>query len=690
MAPSTTAAAALAAAGCAAFVLPTAPSQRQALRSGRQTQVPVQTGAGAGSSLAVGAGACALAVASRKTVVKAFEGELGVQAPVGFWDPAGFTADGDAKDFYRRRVVEIKHGRVAMLACTGYIVQEFLRFPGSLSPSSDLKFADLPNGLAAVTKVPAVGWFQYTIFCGICDLWLMHQVPSNPPGKLQTRLFGESTTNYEYGFLGLPGYLGGKAITDEETKKKKLNAELANGRLAMMAIIGMFFQDGLTGSAWGDWANYTDSPLRAFEKELGVQAPVGFWDPLGFTAGGDAASFRRRRYVELKHGRVSMLACMGYIVPEYFRWPGDLSPSLGLKFSDVPTGFAAFSKVPLSGWGQMVAFAGSVELFQYVDDPKRAPGDFENAGFLGVPNGFLKVVPGGLNLLYVDFGSKLLDVGYFCAGRRLAWHQKEKKLAAEIANGRLAMMAIIGMFFQNGLTGSAWGDWALYTDSPLRALTPAQECIAGTGGPFPENYWDPAGITSKKSEEEIKELRAIELKHGRVAMLAVLGWFHVAGGFHIIGDLATGTYLDNNPLVSITQLPMGGMWQTVFFIMCLEWVSTYVCPPPKSKPWDVLGWSDILLEDEDNYWNQFRKAEVQELNNGRLAMMAIVGLITQDLLFGDFGEVKVCFGSQVCQDIGDYLPGWTGPLPPVAYDFPPLYPAPEVPYTGYQAPLKLL
>jgi hypothetical protein len=30
-------------------------------------------------------------------------------------------------------------------------------------------------------------------------------------------------------------------------------------------------------------------------------------------------------------------------VPEYYRWPGDLSPSLGLKFSDVPMGFAAFS-----------------------------------------------------------------------------------------------------------------------------------------------------------------------------------------------------------------------------------------------------------------------------------------------------------------------------------------------------------
>ena len=39
-----------------------------------------------------------------------------------------FTEDGDAKEFYRRRVVEIKHGRVSMLACTGssawYVVRK--------------------------------------------------------------------------------------------------------------------------------------------------------------------------------------------------------------------------------------------------------------------------------------------------------------------------------------------------------------------------------------------------------------------------------------------------------------------------------------------------------------------------------------------------------------------------------------
>ena len=34
---------------------------------------------------------------------------------------------------------------------------------------------------------------------------------------------------------------------DPAEKTKKLNAEIANGRLAMMAIIGMFFQAGLVG-----------------------------------------------------------------------------------------------------------------------------------------------------------------------------------------------------------------------------------------------------------------------------------------------------------------------------------------------------------------------------------------------------------------------------------------------------------
>ena len=46
------------------------------------------------------------------------------------------------------------------------------------------------------------------------------------------------------------------------------------------------------------------------------QDPVGFWDPAGFTADGSVENFKRRRQTELKHGRISMLATMGYITPE--------------------------------------------------------------------------------------------------------------------------------------------------------------------------------------------------------------------------------------------------------------------------------------------------------------------------------------------------------------------------------------
>merc|ERR1712039_991870 len=163
---------------------------------------------------------------------------------------------------------------------------------GYLSPSNGLKFEDVPNGLAAISKVPGLGWLQILAYGLFCEYSVgLDQEAQSPPGAC--------------GFK--PPLL---TSDDPEITKKRLNAEIANGRLAMMAIIGMFFQDGLTGSAWGDWASYTDSPLRAFESELGVQAPVGF------TQDGDAALFKRRRATEIKHGRISMLATMGYITPE--------------------------------------------------------------------------------------------------------------------------------------------------------------------------------------------------------------------------------------------------------------------------------------------------------------------------------------------------------------------------------------
>merc|ERR1711934_1158528 len=273
------------------------------------------------------------------------------------------------------------------------------------------KFEDIPNGFEAVEKIPGIGWVQILTFVGLIEVFNLQTEPREYPGDYEL-----------FGAFGIPG---GGSIEDKEKKEKSLLAEINNGRLAMMAIIGMFFQNGLTGSAWGDWANYTASPLRAFENELGVQPPVGFWDPVGFTVDGDVENFMRRRETELKHGRISMLATMGYITPEITgKFPGYLSPSQDLAFNDIPNGLAAVSKVPAAGWAQIVAYGAYCEI-SGINNRGEAPG---------------------------DFGFKVLT----SADPEI----KKKKLQAEIANGRLAMMAIIGMFFQDGLTGSAWGDWA--------------------------------------------------------------------------------------------------------------------------------------------------------------------------------------------------------------------------------------
>ena len=51
----------------------------------------------------------------------------------------------------------------------------------------------------------------------------------------------------------------------------------------------------------------SSTALQAFESELGVQPPLGFFDPLGLLTNADQERFERLRYVELKHGRICQL-----------------------------------------------------------------------------------------------------------------------------------------------------------------------------------------------------------------------------------------------------------------------------------------------------------------------------------------------------------------------------------------------
>jgi len=541
---------------------------------------------------------------AKSAKIFAFENELGVQQPVGFWDPLGLSKDGDAAVFKRRRISEIKHGRISMLAAMGYITPTFAgKFPGYLSTSAGLKFADVPNGLAAISKVPVFGWIQIVVYALYVEA-----------SALNFGYFDEANSKLAPGDYGWKPPL--LATSVPELRKKRLNAELANGRLAMMAIIGMFFQDGLTGSAWGDWSLYTASPLRAFEGELGVQAPVGFWDPLGLSKNGDAAVFRRRRITEIKHGRISMLATMGYITQQLIRFPGYLSFSGGVKFSDVPNGLGAISKVPAAGWFQIVLYGLYCEA--------------TTQNWI-LPDGDLDL--DGQYMKKMDAADERIPGDYGWKPPLLATDNpetKKRRLNAEIANGRLAMMAIIGMFFQDGLTGSAWGDWSNYVDSPLRAFENE------LGAQAPLGFWDPLGISKDGDKYSFMRRRSVEIKHGRVCMLATMGYItpEVTGKFP--GFLSPGSGLKfadvPNGLAAIGKVPAAGWFQIFSWMAFCEVGAGYDADVNERKEPGNMGWRPPLLATDNPEIKKRRLAS--ELANGRLAMMAIIGMFFQDGLTG--------------------------------------------------------
>jgi Chlorophyll A-B binding protein len=82
----------------------------------------------------------------------------------------------------------------------------------------------------------------------------------------------------------------------------------------------------------------------SYETMPGATAPIGYWDPLQLTSEKDATSFAFARAGEVKNGRIAMLAVIGYIVPEVFRFPGEIVP--GLKFADIPNGIDAINVIP--------------------------------------------------------------------------------------------------------------------------------------------------------------------------------------------------------------------------------------------------------------------------------------------------------------------------------------------------------
>lgn len=170
----------------------------------------------------------------------------------------------------------------------------------------------------------------------------------------------------------------------------------------------------------------TSTSLNAFETEIGAQEPLGFWDPLGLLDDADQERFDRLRYVEIKHGRIAMLAVLGHITTSSGRHLAGNIDYSGTTFTSLKTGLAGISDIPQSGLLQIIAFIGFLELFvmKDVNGTGQSPGDFLN----------------GFNALWDNYSDE----------------EKLQKRGVELNQGRAAQMGILGLMVHEQIGGDPY------------------------------------------------------------------------------------------------------------------------------------------------------------------------------------------------------------------------------------------
>merc|ERR1719321_597876 len=255
-----------------------------------------------------------------------FDGEAfaktlpGIRENAEFWDPLRYCSqrgitEGKIK-FYRE--VELKHGRVGMLAALGFLVGENFHplFGGDIDVPAYLAFQQTP----LQTFWPAV-----VLAIAIPEIFSVFSFKTPALFARKGEEGGmpwEIRSDFKSGDLGFDPL--GLKPTDPAELKEMQTKELQNGRLGMIAAAGMIAQELASHeklfmlSVGGQEAAFDG---EAYAKELpGVLPPMGFFDPMGFCSADDITEGKIKFYreVELKHGRVGMLAALGFVVGENF------------------------------------------------------------------------------------------------------------------------------------------------------------------------------------------------------------------------------------------------------------------------------------------------------------------------------------------------------------------------------------
>ena len=176
----------------------------------------------------------------------------GAIAPVGEFDPIGFSRNVDELEMNRLREAELTHGRVGMLAAAGFLVQESFHplFSGDGGPA-----------IQQIPALPVPLWFGMTLAIGIAESIRVQKGFANPydgeldkAGTPQTAFPNEGTTFQRLRASYVPGDLGfdplGLKPEDPAEFRIMQEKELSHGRLGMIAAAGFMAQEAVTGQTW--------------------------------------------------------------------------------------------------------------------------------------------------------------------------------------------------------------------------------------------------------------------------------------------------------------------------------------------------------------------------------------------------------------------------------------------------------
>jgi len=149
-----------------------------------------------------------------------------------------------------------------------------------------------------------------------------------------------------------------------------------------------------------------------------------------------------------------------------------------------------------------------------------------------------------------------------------------------------------------------------------------------------EAGFDPLGFAEIY---DIKWMREAEIKHGRVAMLATIGYTYPEAPW-FVQAFPGDAYSHSNPIKAALAVPPEAWAQVVLFCGVMEWslnngnmtlLTMFNAPGGRKTPGD-FGWDPMGLMSPANE----DRMKMRELQHGRLAMIAIGGMIHGSFVTG--------------------------------------------------------